>query len=722
MATISNTSCRRIRFGPFEVDLRSRELRKNGAKLRLQGQPLQVLVILLEHSGEVVTREELRTAVWPGNFFGDIDHALNKAIAHIREAIGDSADRPHFIETLPRVGYRFVGTIEAIAEKSNEPAPVGIPSEVQQQTKPRNTRQLAFRLVSMLIAFFMALGLGSLLVWRVWVRSQQPSRITRVIPVTTLPGQEVAPALSPDGGRVAFGWDGESNGRGYDIYVKVVGNEGQLRLTHSPSPWVGTAWSPDGRFIAVARSGNKPGVFLVPALGGPERKIADGQDAMIPGMLLGWSPDGQRLAFVNTPLAHVVGTSSLAIVTLDSLAIEVLSSDCPRAVGPSFAPDGTAISYACIETWNNTSLRIRSLVNRNERILTRIKGWSAGTVWTPDGNYILYPVLSFDSSTEYELRIISVDGKSQSTEVRGTRHANMVSVGSDRLVFAEPRVNTNIWKVPIDGSGPALKVIASTAEQNFPKVSPDGKKIAFESTRSGNREIWISDVDGSNLVQISAFNGPLTGSPTWSSDSTQLAFDSRAGGEVNLYLADTSGQAIRKLQTGTELNSIPVWSRDGRWIYYQQGEDSNPTIWKLSTGDNHAVQLTTIPPILSPRESFDGKYLYSVRQNGSRTSLWRIRTDGSGEEKALEHFPIQVGGDFSPVEKGVFFIADVENKRRQEIQFLEFRTRKIKVIYRPPVALQDWTGGLEITPDGKWILFTQLDSAESDLKMLENWR
>src|SRR5467141_393158 len=115
-------SARLVRFGSFEVDLQSGELRKSGQKLKLSGQPFQVLAILLEHPGEVVTREQLQKRLWPDTFV-DVDHNLNTAINKIREILGDSAERPRFVETLPRRGYRFIGELELPVLPAEEPVP-----------------------------------------------------------------------------------------------------------------------------------------------------------------------------------------------------------------------------------------------------------------------------------------------------------------------------------------------------------------------------------------------------------------------------------------------------------------------------------------------------------------------------------------------------------------------------------------------------------------------
>src|SRR5436305_4856510 len=114
----------RLRFGVFDLDLRAGELRKHGLRVRLQEQPFQVLAMLLEHPGEVVTREEVQKTLWPADTFVDFDHGLNKAVNKIREALGDSAESPRFVETVARRGYRFVAGVRvADAVAAAVPAP-----------------------------------------------------------------------------------------------------------------------------------------------------------------------------------------------------------------------------------------------------------------------------------------------------------------------------------------------------------------------------------------------------------------------------------------------------------------------------------------------------------------------------------------------------------------------------------------------------------------------
>src|SRR5215472_7467114 len=139
-----------FQFGVFELNLKAGELRKQGAKIKLQEQPLQVLRLLLEHAGDVVTKEELRQRIWPSDTFVDFDHGLHSAVTRLREALGDSSDSPRFIETLPRRGYRFIAPVEKILDCE--------PDEADQQAPPPPDRVRRFA-VSLLVG----LAVGALL-------------------------------------------------------------------------------------------------------------------------------------------------------------------------------------------------------------------------------------------------------------------------------------------------------------------------------------------------------------------------------------------------------------------------------------------------------------------------------------------------------------------------------------------------------------------------------
>ena len=197
----SDPSGRLIRFGEFEVDLAAGELRKNGAKIKLQDQPFRVLTALLARPGEVVTREELRAELWPDDTYVDFDRSLNTAVNKLREALGDSANRPKLIETLPRRGYRFVGQVDGTPVSAIDPRAATAQTETSKEAALVRARQeLKLALIPctvlglVLVAIFVA-GFGL----RTGSEPAQPLKFVLA------PGEDVHdPVISPDGRHVAY--------------------------------------------------------------------------------------------------------------------------------------------------------------------------------------------------------------------------------------------------------------------------------------------------------------------------------------------------------------------------------------------------------------------------------------------------------------------------------------------------------------------------------------
>ena len=285
MAEIPAPARRPIRFSSFELDPKSGELRKAGILVGLQDQSLKVLVELLERPGDLVTREQLRQRLWPNGTFVDFEHGLNAVINRLRETLGDSAESPRFIQTVPRRGYRFIAPVERRRVRGHR----------QRCTAPRSLESRKWMVVGA-AGIVLALAAVALLSG---LRSS-PRGSMRTIPLTSLPGKERHPSFSPDGGGIAFSWDGEK-GDNEDIYVKVIGTELPLRLTTKSR----------GRPVPGLVVGRTPHC-VCPLLGGGKRTLrhsrarrSRAQNPLadhVAGRLVdgpSWSPDGQSLAIAE---------------------------------------------------------------------------------------------------------------------------------------------------------------------------------------------------------------------------------------------------------------------------------------------------------------------------------------------------------------------------------------------------------------------------------------
>jgi DNA-binding winged helix-turn-helix (wHTH) protein len=248
-----------VRFADFDADFRTQELRKQGVRVRLPQQSFQILQILLERPGELVTRNELRQALWPGDTVVDFDHGVNNSVKRIRDALGDCPDTPHYIETLPRLGYRFIGSIEGVPVA---PLPVG-PSAAS--GKVARQGRWPWRFFLLLLA--LALVLAGIAVWWFFPRVKESVPVVEIVPLTGVTGKQNLPSFSPDGSQVTFTLNNDSK-KGNGLYTALVGGDTLLQLTDDPGDCC-SAWSPDGQAVAFSRNSEKGlDIYTVSPLGG----------------------------------------------------------------------------------------------------------------------------------------------------------------------------------------------------------------------------------------------------------------------------------------------------------------------------------------------------------------------------------------------------------------------------------------------------------------------
>ena len=662
--------------------------------------------MLLRRPGEVVTREELQHALWPAGTFVEFEHGLNTAVKKIRQALGDSADNPRFIETLPRKGYRFIAPVDGGEAKP----PV-------RRWKP---------------AWFFALlgvsavaGLSAIFI----IHAPKTAGMGFTAePATTYPGREMHPSFSPDGTQVAFTWNGE-NQDNFDIYMKVLGAESPLRLTSHPADDMSPAWSPDGRFVAFLRffPDGTAGVFLVPPTGGAERKVAD---ALTPNSFLGpqltWSPDGKQLVLVDKD--SLGNPSALFRLSIESGEKRKLTNPPKEFWGddfPAISTDGRTLAFCRLMRFSVGDLYLLSLSEdlapRGEPKRRTFEGrWAASPAWAPGGREIVF---SFGFRHFPKLCKISTSGSARPQALAALGGLAPAISRLGRLAYGLDLKDVNIWRVEVPAEGvetaPPVKTVSSTLLDHFPHFSPDGKKISFASNRSGSPEIWVADSDGRNAVQLTSFGDRESEHPSWSPDGRRIVFQSDVGGQSEILVVDAEGGAARRLTDHAAEDNAPSWSRDGRSIYFASNRSGQEQVWRMPAEGGEAVQVTRKEG-RSPEESPDGKFLYYLKAGpGETNSLWRtpLAEAGAAGEEAQVLESIE-NNNYAVVNHGIYFIRPREGGS-SSIQFLDFRTGKTSRISIIP-QLVVW--GFSVSPDSKRILYTVCDSPGADLMLVENFQ
>jgi Tol biopolymer transport system component/DNA-binding winged helix-turn-helix (wHTH) protein len=722
-----------VRFGVFEADLKAGELRKNGLKVRLSGQPFEVLAVMLERPGEVVTREELQKRLWPDGTFVDFDHSLNNAIQKIREALGDSAETPRFVETLSRRGYRLIAAVEGISNGSAPSQPQAPPPWAKRSYLKWLLPITAFAqrtwvwLGATLVVLAMAVS-----VWLFRGSPGKPQAAPEVIPLTTYLGSECSPSFSPDGNDVAFSWNGEKQDN-YDIYIKTIGSTKLERLTTDPAEDVNPTFSPDGRSIAFIRVSKDRATFTIitiPSIGGPERRVADiaaMKACVIDGPLFAWLPDGKWVV-----------THGLILLSIETGEKRSLTSPLPTSelftdAFPAVSPDGHTIAFGRSFSFFNWSIYLLDLnkdlkpkAEPRQLIFGKEMNWNS--TWTSNGQEIVFVS---GRARGGSLRRVKVSGQVEPQLLPfGGREASWpaISRNGNRLAYQQNSFDTNIWHLALSNSGtaagPPAQLIASTHWDFSPQYSPDGKRIAFFSDRTGVNSIWLCDADGANAAELFSQPGKGLGSPNWSPDGKRIAFDSNLDGDMDIYVVKASGGKPMRLTTDPADDNIPGWSRDGNWVYFTSLRSGRRQVWKVPAGGGEVVQVTKNGGFVAT-ESADGSFVFFTNRidQGPMTAvdtpsmaLWKTPVGGGEESRVLPSVAVRA---FAPVNNGIYFIPEPGADGQYFIQFLNLATGKVTTVAtipRPPYL------GFSVSPDEHSILYAQVDESKSDLMLVENFR
>jgi len=640
LSVSTNSSSRIIRFSSFEVNLHTGELRQRGQRIKLQQQPLQVLAALLERPGEMVTREELRDKLWPADTFVDFDHSLNAAIKRLRDALGESAERPIFVETVARRGYRFIAPVVQDAPAPSDAYPGPRSGSVPPVTpRASSTAEVAESLpksasrkpwkVAVLVAVAVAVCvLAGIFVWP--GRALAPPKLLNAEQITRdgVPKQDV---ILTDGSRLYFM---ETTGA-HTFLAQASVSGGDTSIIPTPFTNIAvTDISPDhSQLLARNFTGteHEAQLWTLPLAAGNPTPLSD-----IVGHSAVWSRDGKQLAFAKGSdiyLANADGSTPRKLITVTGTAHWI-----------RFSPDGTRLRFTEALQDDSPSIWEVGVDGRGHRRVLKEQNDPSSEccgAWNTDGRYYL-----FVRNVSGRLFIRSISGRRDDIwavrEAPGLFHrapsapfqltSGPMSLGpplpspDGRRVFAEgvqSRGELVRYESRSRQFAPFLSGI-SAGELDF---SRDGKWVAYVSYPE--RTLWRSRVDGSENQQLT-YSPVAAFLPRWSPDGGQIVYvDLQSGRPWKIFLISAQGGAPHGLLVGDETFSDPTWSPDGKRICFGRSPYADASIKKIEVLDLKSKQISAIPGsenLYSPRWSPDGQYLAGLSANSKNLLLYDFKT------------------------------------------------------------------------------------------------
>ena len=623
-------STRKVQFGVFEVDRNSGELRRSGVKVRIQSQPFKLLLALLEQPGEVIPREVLQQKLWGEATNVDFDHSLGIAVNKLREALGDSAENPRFIETLARRGYRFIAPVRSVdlPSLSEEQAP-SVPAATEFSAPPTAPHWLLWPVWVLTAVILAVLVVGIMILLR--PSERHPYQISQITysghVLSNEPDVEGFSAMQEDGKRLYF--SDTENGSPVLAVAQIANGE----VSHIPlppelgAPLIGSL-SPDGSKLVVhghLQAEPEQPLWIVPTLGGNTHRVPKvlAHDAT-------WMPGGEGLLIANGSDLIVVGEDGSdphKLLTVPGLAFWL-----------RWSPDVKRLRFTLQDPRQQTTeLWEVNADGSNPHPL--LEGWSraAGACcgsWTPDGK-----VYVFESTRAGRSDLWALNSRPWFLPSGQPRQ-----ITSGPLDFESPATATDGHRVYFLGVNSQLELLQAQMHSptfnalgenlstaSLVEYSPDGLWVAWLSNTDGH--LWRSRVDGSERIQLTA--PPLRiFTMKWSPDDRHLALMAEEPGKPwKLYLVDSDGGKLTPLLNENRNEADPNWSPDSKTLVFgrlpdrMDGETQPKAVYLLDLSTRKVNEVPGSTGLFSPRLSPDGKYIIAIRLD-QRALMLFDRTSG----------------------------------------------------------------------------------------------
>jgi Tol biopolymer transport system component/predicted Ser/Thr protein kinase len=557
-----------------------------------------------------------------------------------------------------------------------------------------------------------------------------PSGAVVVKPLLSLPGVKTTPNFSPDGNMVAFSWTGpvETN---RDIYLQVIDSGDPLRLTKDPSNEIGPMFSPDGRLIAFTRLDDTPTgfvetAFVIATLGGSERRVTD-------GWVCDWTSDGKALV-----IGRMVGGER--VLELFSLEQNTSTRLAPLkgGLGPTRnSPVGGTVRVSRDGKWIYSSSEKGPTETGMYRCELKNCKWQkvplegirtfAGFDLSPDSKEIVVMGRSQPAGPFLAHRVPSAGGAARPLPFRVNGDSIAWSPKNGMLAFVDSIRAQSLYRIPLPIKKDLLPVperwISTSKFENTPTFSPNGKFLLVSSDRSGSYSIYRSDAEGNGAVQLTHLFGVNVGSPVWSPDGNQILFDARVDGNPDIWVMNADGSEHRRVTNEPSEDVTPAWSPAGDAAIFTSNRSGDQQLWLAPLKGGPAVQLTReggFAPVLSR----DRSYIYYLRSR-VQGQLRRIPATGGKEEDVLRSV---LDRNWTMSGSTIYYFRMLAGatgfygiNQSADLMTFDLATRRLeKTGFVTPLRIG--SAGIAISPDGRFLVFPQVDQIGSDIMLVENFR
>ncbi|WP_263356084.1 winged helix-turn-helix domain-containing protein [Acidicapsa ligni] len=746
-------------FGEYRLDAREHRVWRGDTLISLSPKTFDLLVIMLQGAGRLLDKDYLIRSVWPDSYVQDAN--LSVHIASLRKILGKTSDAEQFIETVPKVGYRFVVPVSRLpyaesltesqtgsltgpelADSASGPAPaieqlppivdyLAAPAVISSPQIPKSPqtyrgddRNLRVFLLPLLLVVACLLGV---LVIRLWAtrRERPPENVTSTRPLTSTPGLFLQPSFSSDGQELAYTWRSGTDSH-QSIYLQHVSSDDRHILIDTGHDDYSPSWSPRGSEIAFLHSvgDDQPLEVLIvkkqnPALRRQVATICGADDAFRNTPTLSWSPDARTL--VTTDCGGKNESPSLVLISVDTGQKRRLTHAPPRTVDDqaAFSPDGTLIAFRRSQGDSSDEIYLVPATGGLERKLTSRANPVDGLAWSSDGRSILFS--SGRATSLGSIWSLPLTGGSPTAVTTPLTHTSTptVSAVGHRMAYVDSPNNVSVWRLSIDPHSDAEPFITSNFFDASAVYSPDGTHVAFRSDRSGANEIWICKSDGSEPKKITHFDGPMTGSPRWSPDGRSLAFDSRGGGRANIFVVNLDSGESARITDSAATNSdnlVPSWSHDGSAIYFSSNRTGDWQIWRHALDTGVEAQITSNGGF-NAMETSDGKSFIYVSDMG-RTEIRRLSLHSAHEDLPLASLGQGMWHSWTISQGGLFYLTRLPSSASTTLSRLDLKSGKVQVLGQTAQAVND---SISISADGRSVLFARRSNTNTSIMILDGW-